>query len=578
MILQALADYYIRESKRKQSRIAPYGMEKKEIKFIIEIDENGDFVNLIDTRTDGKNGKIILVPKSIGRSGSNSWQTANLLWDHYGYVLGQSQFNKDNINASGQNESFITKLESLPKELKENREISAVRKFYKGDGVRKVLEHQNWPKCHKIPGCNLTFQLDDESVPVTENVELRRWLSTQNEEPENFDDKTGKIIGRCLVTGEVGEIARTHSKVRIGGNQATLVGFQKDSGYDSYGKEQGYNAPISQKAQFYYVTALNTLLNSEYNRMNLGDVVLLFWTAPKILTDETAEKAEKGVKLICSSLKDNANLGTENVKNIFESIFTGKIPSDVGDRFYILGLSPNKARISVVFWKNGSIKEIAQNILQYFKDIEIIKNSEWRDITFRDILSSSEYKGKVENVPSNMIPALIYSVFNGTPYPSALFGHIMERVRAERNPTVPRVAFIKAYLNRKYKNIKGVEIIMDLDRENVLPSYRLGRLFAVLEKIQEEANPGINATIRDRFYGAMSSCPASVFPILIRLMNYHLEKLVVGRKINLEREIMEIFSSLQPETMPKHLSLEEQGYFAIGYYHERQYLYTKKEN
>ena len=492
--------------------------------------------------------------------------------------MGQSQFNKDNINASGQNESFITKLESLPKELKENREISAVRKFYKGDGVRKVLEHQNWPKCHKIPGCNLTFQLDDESVPVTENVELRRWLSTQNEEPENFDDKTGKIIGRCLVTGEVGEIARTHSKVRIGGNQATLVGFQKDSGYDSYGKEQGYNAPISQKAQFYYVTALNTLLNSEYNRMNLGDVVLLFWTAPKILTDETAEKAEKGVKLICSSLKDNANLGTENVKNIFESIFTGKIPSDVGDRFYILGLSPNKARISVVFWKNGSIKEIAQNILQYFKDIEIIKNSEWRDITFRDILSSSEYKGKVENVPSNMIPALIYSVFNGTPYPSALFGHIMERVRAERNPTVPRVAFIKAYLNRKYKNIKGVEIIMDLDRENVLPSYRLGRLFAVLEKIQEEANPGINATIRDRFYGAMSSCPASVFPILIRLMNYHLEKLVVGRKINLEREIMEIFSSLQPETMPKHLSLEEQGYFAIGYYHERQYLYTKKEN
>ena len=252
--------------------------------------------------------------------------------------------------------------------------------------------------------------------------------------------------------------------MRIGGNQATLVGFQKDSGYDSYGKEQGYNAPISQKAQFYYVTALNTLLNSEYNRMNLGDVVLLFWTAPKILTDETAEKAEKGVKLICSSLKDNANLGTENVKNIFESIFTGKIPSDVGDRFYILGLSPNKARISVVFWKNGSIKEIAQNILQYFKDIEIIKNSEWRDITFRDILSSSEYKGKVENVPSNMIPALIYSVFNGTPYPSALFGHIMERVRAERNPTVPRVAFIKAYLNRIYKNIKGVEIIMDLDR------------------------------------------------------------------------------------------------------------------
>lgn len=578
MILQALADYYLRESQRKQSRIAPYGMEKKEIKFIIEIDEDGAFVNLVDARANGKNGKIVLVPKSIGRSGSNSWQTANLLWDHYGYVLGQSQVNKDNINASRQMVSFIAKLESLPEKLKENRGIAAVRKFYKGEGIQKVLAHENWPKCNKIPGCNLTFQLDDESVPVTENAELCRWLSSQNEVTESSDDKTGRVIGRCLVTGEVGEIARTHSKVGIGGNQATLVGFQKDSGYDSYGKEQGYNAPISQKAQFYYVTALNTLLNSEYNRVNLGDAVLLFWTVPKNISDETVEKAEKSVKLMCSSAKDNANLGTENVKNIFESIFNGKIPSDTGDRFYILGLSPNKARISVVFWKNGSIKEIAQNILQYFKDIEVIKNSEWRDITFRDILSSSEYKGKMENVPSNMAPALIYSVFNGTPYPSALLGHVMARVRAERNPTVPRVAFIKAYLNRKYKNTKGVEITVALDRKNTHTAYRLGRLFAVLEKAQEEANPGINATIRDRFYSAMSSSPASVFPTLIRLNNYHLEKLAMGRKINLEREIMEIFSSLQPEAMPKHLSLEEQGYFAIGYYHERQDLYTKKDN
>lgn len=580
MILQALADYYLRESQRKQSRIAPYGMEKKEIKFIIEIDEEGAFVNLVDTRADGKNGKIVLVPKSVGRSGSNSWQVSNLLWDHYGYVLGQPQLNKSNPNADGQMKSFIAKLESLPESLKTEREIAAVRKFYKGDGVQKVLEHQNWPKCNKIAGCNLTFQLDDAILPVTENVELRRWLSDQqNEGTQDCDDKIGKITGRCLVTGEVGEIVRTHSKVGIGGNQAALVGFQKNSGYDSYGKEQGYNAPVSQKAQFYYVTALNTLLKSEYNRVRLGNAELLFWSAPKIISEEAAEEAEKSIRIICSSIKDNANLGIENVKNVFESIFTGKIPSDTGDRFYILGLSPNKARISVVFWKNGSIKEIARNIYQYFRDIEIVKNEGWRDITFKDILSSSEYKGKMETVPSNMVPALIYSVFNCAPYPSALFGHIMERVRAERNPTFARAAFIKAYLNRKYQNTKkGVEITVALDRENTNPAYRLGRLFAVLEKTQEEANPGINATIRDRFYSAMSSSPASVFPTLIRLKNHHLEKLAVGRKINLEREIMEILSSLQPETMPRHLSLEEQGYFAIGYYHERQYLYTKKDN
>lgn len=578
MILQALARYYLRESQRKQSRIAPYGMEKKEIKFIIEIDEDGAFVNLIDTRADGKNGKKFLVPKSEGRSGSASWKTANLLWDHYGYVLGQPQYNKNNKNAPGQMSSFIARIESLPEELKNNREIAAVRKFYDNGGeIQKVLAHQDWPKCNKIAGCNLTFQLDDESTPVTENIELRRWLSTEDEGTKGSDAKTEMVFGRCLVSGEVGEITRTHDKVQIRGNQAALVGFQKNSGYDSYGKEQGYNAPVSQKAHFYYVSALKTLLNSDYNRVDMADTVLLFWAAPKIISDETAEKTEKSVKLLCTSPKDNANLGVENVKNVFESIFTGKTPSDIGDRFYILGLSPNKARVSVVFWKNGSIKEIAQNVLQYFKDIEII-SSKWKNLSFCDILSSSEYKGKMENVPPNMMPALIYSVFNGTPYPSALFSHIMERVRAEGNPTFPRAAFIKAYLNRKYKNTKGVEITVALDRENTNPAYRLGRLFAVLEKAQEEANPGINATIRDRFYSAMSSSPASVFPIMIRLKNYHLEKLTVGRKINMECEIMEILSSLQPEAMPKHLTLEEQGYFAIGYYHERQYLYSKKDN
>ncbi len=583
MILQALTDYYDRTSKSEKGKIAPYGMEKKEIKFIIEIDKNGKFKNLIDMRQDGKKGKIIFVPKSVGRSGTNSWQSANLLWDHYGYVLGQPQIGKENIDASRQKDAFVAKIESLPQELKEDPEIAAVIKFYQGDEIQKVLNHSEWPNCHKIAGCNLTFQLTGEALPVTEikAKALSDWLSTQNEKPENSADTEENITGMCLVTGEKGVICRTHSKVRIGGNQANLVGFQKNSGYDSYGKEQGYNAPISKRAEFRYVTALNTLLNSEHNRTYLGDVELLFWSAPKTISDETAKKAEKSVRIMLGApknKKDDPNFGVDNVKNIFESIMTGKIPSDTGDRFYILGLSPNKARIRVVFWKNGSVKEIAQNICRFFDDIKIQKSPNSKEINIWDILASSEYQWKIENVPTNMKPALIYSVFNGTPYPSALFGHIMNRVRAERNPSPPRVAFVKAYLNRKYKNTKGAELKMALDRENKNPAYRMGRLFAVLEKIQEEANPGINATIRDRFYGAMSSSPASVFPNLMKLSNYHLAKLSPGRKTNLEKEIQEILSAVQTETMPKHLSLEEQGYFALGYYHQRQDLFTKKEN
>ena len=577
MILQALAQYYQREAQRKKGRIAPYGMEKKEIKFVIIIDADGSFINLIDTREDGKSGKVYLAPKTIGRSGSSSWQTANLLWDHYGYVLGESQANKINPKASGQLASFVKKLEELPQELKAEREIAAVIKFYENGGIKQVIQHPNWTACSKIPGCNLTFQLDDEVAPVIENTALRKWVASSDSTVQEGSEE-GSVIGRCLVTGRVGKIARTHSKIGVGGNQATLVGFQRDSGYDSYGKEQGYNAPVSEEAEFYYVTALNTLLNSEYNRVNLGNTVLLFWAAPKVIDQDSVASMEKSIKVMSSISKDNPSFGVQNVKSIFEAVFTGKIPSETGDRFYLLGITPNKARLSVVFWKNGSVMELAQNILQYFKDMELVKNQEWGEVTFRDILSSSEYKGKMENVPSNMAPALLYSVFNGTPYPSALYGHIMERLRAERNPTLARVSFIKAYLTRKYRNCKGADLTVALDRSNTLPAYRLGRLFAVLEKAQEEANPGINATIRDRFYGAMASNPSSVLPTLIRLKNYHLEKLSPGRKVNLEREITEIFSTLQPDNMPKHLTLDEQGYFTLGYYHERQDLFTKKES
>lgn len=581
MILQSLADYYLRESARKGSRIAPLGLEKKEIKFLIEIDEDGEFVNLVDTRDDGKNGKIYLVPKAVGRSGSDSWKIANLLWDHYGYVLGQSQAGKVNLKAPGQLTSFKNRLKSLPEEIKSRPGVAAIIKFYEKNGPEKVIKHEYWDKCNKIAGCNLTFILCDDAAPVTEDNQLRTLLSMMDNDSEASEDK---VHGRCLVTGQIGEIARTHSKIGLGGNQATLVGFQRNSGYDSYGKEQGYNAPISTKAEFYYITALNTLLKAENNHARMGDVTLVFWGAPRTLSDEYVASFEQEVKATVSSQFDTPvqgpaapNIGAENVKNIIESIFTGKVPSDIGDRFYVLGLAPNKARISVVLWKSGSIKEIARNICQYQKDITVIRDEARRAPTLRDILSSSEFKGKVENVPTNMGPALVYAVFNGSQYPSSLFGHIMQRVRAERNPNAVRCAYIKAYLNRKYKHSKGAEIKVALDKENKNPAYRLGRLFAVLEKVQEEANPGINSTIRDRFYSAMSSSPAAVFPMLLRLKNHHLEKLVPGRKINFETEIADIFSELQPETLPKHLSLEEQGYFALGYYHQRQDLFTKKE-
>ncbi|MCL4491530.1 MAG: type I-C CRISPR-associated protein Cas8c/Csd1, partial [Nitrospirae bacterium] len=154
----------------------------------------------------------------------------------------------------------------------------------------------------------------------------------------------------------------------------------------------------------------------------------------------------------------------------------------------------------------------------------------------------------------------------------------IRRIRAEQEVTYPRASLIKAVLVRKarYKNEKE-EIAMGLDAGNTNAGYRLGRLFAVLEKIQEEASPGINATIRDRFYSSASSTPVTVFSHLLKLKNHHIAKLEnKGRAVNFEKLVGEIVDDIND--FPAHLSLDDQGRFAVGYYHQRQDFFKKKDN
>ncbi|WP_303147823.1 type I-C CRISPR-associated protein Cas8c/Csd1 [uncultured Cloacibacillus sp.] len=589
MILQSLANYYIRRANGPNcgGRVAPYGMEYKEIKFVIEIDEEGNFVNLVDMRDDKNNGRIFLVPKMMVRTGKNAWKIADLLWGHYGYVLGQLKKGPKAPNPEGQLQSFIIKINELPAKLKMEEDIAAVIKFYNRCEYKKVTQHRNWPECQKAANGYMTFRLYYESRAVTENPKLIEWI-VADDGIKSTEQREDTIIGRCLVTGEESEIARIHAKVSISGNQATLVSFQTDSGYDSYGKEQGYNAPVSKKAVFYYTTALNMLLKSSGNNVAFLDaeknvrVALLFWAEPHSLSEAEAADAELAVRAMIYGSKDenqkDADFGVINAQNIFEAIFTGCIPTETDDKFCVLGIAPNKARLSVVFWKRGTLKEIAGNIYRYLADIRLESYGGEITPSVIDVLRSSEYQGKMENVPSNMIPAMVYSIFNGTPFPSSVYGHVMERIRAERNPNSVRVAFVKAYLNRKYRNTKGAEIKVSLDKNCLDIAYRLGRLLAVLQKIQEEANPGLNATLMDRFYSSMSSTPASVLPTLLRLKNHHLAKLATGRKVYFEQLMTEIFACVQPNNIPKHMSLEEQGNFAVGYYHQREDLFKSKEN
>jgi CRISPR-associated protein Csd1 len=254
---------------------------------------------------------------------------------------------------------------------------------------------------------------------------------------------------------------------------------------------------------------------------------------------------------------------------------------DEGDnRFYILGLAPNAARIAIRFWQVAKIAEFASRIRQYFSDFAITKPpgepeyySIWR------ILVNIATQDKSENIPPNVAGDFMRSILSGTPYPASLMQAVLRRIRSDtKNRVKPvRAALIKAYLNRYhrfYPNIKYKEVAMELDVHQTSIGYQLGRLFAVLEKIQEEANPGINATIRERFYGSACSTPVTVFANLMRLKNHHLAKLEnQGRAVNFERLLGEIISNVRD--FPAHLNMHEQGLFAIGYYHQRQSFFTK---
>jgi len=514
-----------------------------------------------------KRAKPFLVPKSIGRSGSNSWMTSFLLWDHYGYVLGypKSHTPKDKIMAMNQLSAFKKKIESLPDDLRWDEGISALLLFYEKNQHNKVKESERWSECSKIIGCNLSFRLDGEYdlIPCKEKVRL--YVESQ------VDEDTDSTTCVCLVTGLKKIIARTHSDTPINKDSKKFISFQKNSGYDSYGKEQAFNAQISKSAEFAYTTALNVLLTkNSKNKVQIRDTTTLFWSQKQAVFEDLFPS------FFALPPKDDPDVDVRSVKALYDGIYTGHDSSDLQTKFYVLGLAPNSARISVRFWHEGTIREFGETIRQHFEDFEIIRSpTDKGHYALFWILSAMALKNEVENVPPSLSGQIVQAVLSGSLYPAAMLQQTIRRTRATQNVTRVQAGILKAYLNRYYRIhlTQEKEITVALDTNNNNTGYRLGRLFAVLEKIQEEANPGLNATIRDRFYGAASSSPVTVFPQLLKLKNHHLAKLKnAGRKVNFEKLLMDIFDGIKPE-IPSHLVMEDQARFAIGYYHQRKNMF-----
>jgi CRISPR-associated protein Csd1 len=572
MILQALHDYYLRKSADPDSGIAPEGFETKAIPFLIVIDLEGHFKDLQATGDKThKKGKQFLVPKGIGRAGKNAWKTAYLLWDHFGYVLAhpKGETQKDKDAAKKQNKTFVNKIRNLPDDIKKMPEVQAVLKFYEHDEKKKVFQRPSWGECTKINGCNLSFKIVGDRLIVPEKEFVASYISSNQDKGED------KNQGRCLITGNKTTIQTLNTATAIIGSKsgAKLVAFQKNKGYDSYGKEQGFNAPVSIAAENGYTTALKALLSSENNQYILSGSTFVFWS-------EMPNDFENDFSLFFKDPpKDNPDKSVQAVKNLYEALHTGKLNEQEKARFYLLGLSPNAARISVRFWKMGTVKEFAEKIRQHFDDLEIVKGKADREyLALGQLLRATALEYKSENIPPRLGGDMIRSIVEGSVYPTTLLNNCMNRIRAERHVTRARAAILKAYINRQIRIYKKgeKELLMSLDRENQSQAYRLGRLFATLERIQENAQPGINTTIRDSFYSSASSNPSSAFPLLMRLKNAHLNKLKPGQKLNYEKKIGEIMDGISP-IMPAHLNLNEQATFAVGYYHQKQSFYVKKD-
>jgi len=586
MILQALYDYYQRKAAEPESRMAPQGFEWKEIPFLIVIDINGKFVNLEDTRSiEGKNkrARTFLVIKTKGRPGANAYKTTNILWDHYGFVLAhpKDESDKAKTDAQKQQGTFVALVNELAEKHHDNLQFAAVKKFLEQkEQVQKVFEHEYWKDCSKIPGCNLSFRIIGGEKIVAENNDLKSLVvsdSSQSDEMGELSDINTE--GVCLITGDRSSIAVLHTATSLPGGKSggKLVSFQTNKGYDSYYKEQGLNAPVSKKAEDAYTTALNVLLGKDStNKLRLSDTTVLFWAEIQI------DFENQFPLFFAAPQKDDPGRNAREVKALFESIHSGKLNTDGDTSFYILGIEPNAARISVRFWRTGKVKDFAEKIATHFTDLDIIhgKNDEREYFTLFNLLSNISFEYKVDNVPPNLTGKMVECVLDGSPYPATLQQQCIRRIRSEQHINRIRAAILKAYLNRKSRIYKTNEkqITMALDLENTNQGYICGRLFAVLEKVQEEAQPGINATIKDRFYGAASSTPVTVFGRLLSLTNHHLAKLHPGRKTNLEKLIQEVIAGVSSKGMPAHLSLDDQSRFAIGYYHQRQDLFTKKDN
>lgn len=590
MILEELAKYYNRLLENPATEVSEPGFSKENISFKIIIDKDGHIVDSSHPITDlrdrkGKNlvPKKITVPKFDGKqtSGIRSY----FLWGKSHYIIGLV-LNEKNKNKPFEEEkpkhkkAFIDLIDMVISRTGRNHPVFlAVKNFALSDDVIPILKQS---ECWKdFLNTFVVFEVEGYGNTVFEQDEVndiwREYYSLFT--LENAEK------GLCLVTGEEAVLSRILPTIKkgVGGkNDVPLVSCNINIG-ESYNKKGNAISPISKSAAFAFTESLNYLLTTDKHNITIADTKIVFWTEKE--TDAAAIFWE-----ISNGGEDDGY--SSEVETYLRSVKEGIVPDELKDtgKIFVLGLAPNAARVSIRFWYVDTIERLSMHIGEHYKDLEIVKEHRDKDKSFPSIwqllIETAPQHAKkdrdeiTKSIPPNIIGPLMRSVLEGFKYPASLLSVLINRMRVDQGfnrMNYYRAAFIKAILNRNYKK----ELVMSLDRDRKSLPYCIGRLFAVLEKVQEESAAGkINATIKDRYFSSASARPRVVFPRLINLSQNHFKKLrseKPGLAVVREKELTDIIGVIPSTGFPATLKLEDQGEFAIGYYHQRQSFFEKKD-
>lgn len=607
MILASLARYYRRLAAETDDmgnpKVPPYGFSEEKIGWILVLDKEGRLKTVVPNLTADKKQqpKLMSVPQSFKRPGTTP--KPFFLWDKTSYALGvEANKNKAEVKEKPftPSEKTFEAFKQYHLDLLQNSE---------DEGLQALCRFlQNWQPAHfaaeNLPAemldANIAFSLEKPTALIHKREAAQTLWAGCLKSDEALE-------GLCLISGDTAPIARLHPAIKgvFGGQSSggSIISFNKEA-FASFGKEQGANAPVSEQSAFAYTTALNYLLRRENNHcLTIGDASTVFWAEAD--DNATAQAAEGFFAHVFTPPDDEQE--SAKVFNVLEQIGKGRPLQEIAPelspntRFYILGLAPNAARISVRFWLDTTFGQLAENLAQYWKDLHI-EPSAWKKgkepPVWRILLETTPKrkdaegrlkKSESKDIPPQLVGEYMRSVLTGRFYPKTMLTRMIGRIRSDGYISGLRVAVIKAVINRN--SLYREELKMGLNEETHDIPYRLGRLFAIIELAQSSALGELNAGVRDKFYGGASSSPHSTFPLLLDNYRTHISALRKGRKAKwvkgdpkklanwLEGKVGEIIGVFDAETpFPRHLSLEEQGRFVVGYYQQRFKKYNKQED